>query len=264
MRRALLKAWRFWACNCDRCGGVHETHLCPLFMQPCEDHPDAELRAGQPGSMPKEAPCAQAPSWSPPGCNTDTSGPGKAGGPGSGRNCVGVHSRQESRRATWPHGRSNIRTCSKERGKPHEGSVFLGFGQAEPGNATGPDNGSTGRSDQKSCRTTPPQPRSMGGCGGRPEHGGTSSDSRRYPNAASDSPPRPCHPGAGALEVLDLRPRFSDQELRAAYKRAVLQWHPDRPVWHGCSAEEVRQATDMFRRVKDAYDLLSKKPSFIN
>jgi molecular chaperone DnaJ len=71
--------------------------------------------------------------------------------------------------------------------------------------------------------------------------------------------PKPCTANATPLEVLNLPKNFTDQDLRSAYKKAVLVWHPDRPVWQNASQEERQAATDMFRRVKEAYDMLCAK-----
>lgn len=62
-----------------------------------------------------------------------------------------------------------------------------------------------------------------------------------------------------AAELLGLSPGFSPDDVRAAYKRAAMKWHPDRPNWRTASKAEVRHATEMFQKCKDAYDLLVGK-----
>merc|ERR1712224_564604 len=73
--------------------------------------------------------------------------------------------------------------------------------------------------------------------------------------------PKPCSASATPLQLLNLQIGFSEQDLRAAFKKAVLIWHPDRPVWQGSSEKDLQDATDMFRRVKQAYEVLSTKNS---
>lgn len=66
---------------------------------------------------------------------------------------------------------------------------------------------------------------------------------------------------AKALELLELRPDFTPEDLRAAYKKAAMKWHPDRPAWRAAGEEEMKKATEMFQQIKDAYDYLSGKPA---
>lgn len=56
------------------------------------------------------------------------------------------------------------------------------------------------------------------------------------------------------LQALGLPPDSNPtpEELRAAYKRAALQWHPDRPHNH----ERVEEAAAKFRQAKEAYEVL--------
>jgi len=63
-----------------------------------------------------------------------------------------------------------------------------------------------------------------------------------------------------AAELLGLKQNFGHEELRAAYKQAAMRWHPDRPAWRSAGEAEARHATEMFQKVKEAYDLLSGKP----
>eukprot|EP00928_Gymnodinium_smaydae_P020558 TRINITY_DN17945_c0_g1_i1.p1 TRINITY_DN17945_c0_g1~~TRINITY_DN17945_c0_g1_i1.p1 ORF type:complete len:832 (-),score=115.70 TRINITY_DN17945_c0_g1_i1:438-2933(-) len=90
--------------------------------------------------------------------------------------------------------------------------------------------------------------RGGGGEGGRREE-------RRSPAQAAGSSTE-----AAALELLGLQAGFSPEELRSAYKKAAMKWHPDRPAWRTAGEEEVKRATETFQRVKDAYDYLSGKP----
>mmetsp|Transcript_46705 Transcript_46705/g.82844 ORF Transcript_46705/g.82844 Transcript_46705/m.82844 type:complete len:326 (-) Transcript_46705:109-1086(-) len=94
--------------------------------------------------------------------------------------------------------------------------------------------------------------------------GGGASGARSSAGSASGSRAGSGGSGGGqssSLELLGLRPGFTDEELRAAYKKAAMKWHPDRPAWRAAGEAEVRHATEMFQKVKDAYDLLSGKPS---
>jgi len=80
-------------------------------------------------------------------------------------------------------------------------------------------------------------------------------------NSPSPPPPRPPVSNAGmtraaALECLGLNAAGKDltmDELRRAYKKGALRWHPDRQQNHG-KEEEAKQR---FQDVRRAYELLS-------
>lgn len=94
--------------------------------------------------------------------------------------------------------------------------------------------------------------------------GGTTSSSVPKTKPPSAPPPRAAAPSGEKLspmQLLELRSGFTDEELRAAYKRAAMRWHPDRPAWRAAGEEELRHATEMFQKCKEAYDILSGKPS---
>ena len=56
-----------------------------------------------------------------------------------------------------------------------------------------------------------------------------------------------------ALAVLDLAPSATATEVRAAYKRAVMQWHPDR--WATRHPIEVDAASERFTLIHNAYEV---------
>mmetsp|Transcript_51144 Transcript_51144/g.79953 ORF Transcript_51144/g.79953 Transcript_51144/m.79953 type:complete len:817 (+) Transcript_51144:58-2508(+) len=87
----------------------------------------------------------------------------------------------------------------------------------------------------------------------------TSGSSKSAPEAKPKAAPPPSRPSPGPMELLDLKPGFNDDDLRAAYKRAAMRWHPDRPAWRAAGEAEVQHATEMFQKCKDAYDVLSGK-----
>jgi DnaJ like chaperone protein len=63
-----------------------------------------------------------------------------------------------------------------------------------------------------------------------------------------------------AYEVLELSPACTDDEIKKAYRRMGMKYHPDKVNSLG---EDVKQsATEKFRKVKDAYDHLKKERGF--
>ncbi|CAM9885116.1 unnamed protein product [Lampetra planeri] len=52
-------------------------------------------------------------------------------------------------------------------------------------------------------------------------------------------------------EVLGAARNASDEELKKAYRRLALQWHPDK------NADNVEEATETFKLIQAAYDVLS-------
>lgn len=62
-------------------------------------------------------------------------------------------------------------------------------------------------------------------------------------------------------QVLQLSRNCAEVEIKQAYKRLSLQWHPDK--WSSFSEEEQRRATEMFQRVGEAKSvLLESRQSF--
>nr|QEG03123.1 chaperone protein DnaJ isoform X4 [Cymbidium ensifolium] len=56
--------------------------------------------------------------------------------------------------------------------------------------------------------------------------------------------------------VLGLKKECSDAELRNAYKKLALRWHPDRCSATGTS-EFVKEAKEKFQAIQEAYSILS-------
>lgn len=57
-----------------------------------------------------------------------------------------------------------------------------------------------------------------------------------------------------AYNVLELEPGASQDEIKKAYRRMAMKYHPDKVSTLG--EEAKAQATERFRKVKEAYDLL--------
>merc|ERR1711904_254894 len=67
-------------------------------------------------------------------------------------------------------------------------------------------------------------------------------------------PPRPARPTSreAYLELLGFAPDADPgaEELKKAYRKMAMQWHPDRPH----NRERSAEATEMFQAAKEAYD----------
>ena len=55
--------------------------------------------------------------------------------------------------------------------------------------------------------------------------------------------------------VLGVPPGATDSEIKAAYRKAAMRWHPDRNTASGPEAAAI--AERQFKAVNDAYDYLS-------
>ena len=64
-----------------------------------------------------------------------------------------------------------------------------------------------------------------------------------------------------ALNALDLSPDASQAEIKKAYRKLVNQFHPDKLVGQGMPPELVKAATERFRKIQTAYELLQRYSS---
>jgi DnaJ-class molecular chaperone len=62
---------------------------------------------------------------------------------------------------------------------------------------------------------------------------------------------------AQALKVFGLKASASPEEIRSAYKKLVLRWHPDRHQ----DEESKAAAAEKFLRVQAAYEVLNSGSS---
>ena len=91
--------------------------------------------------------------------------------------------------------------------------------------------------------------RSSGNAGGSSGSGGYGGNG--YPfqdnSAAVDS----------AYRTLGVTPDASDSEVKSAYKRLALRFHPDR--YASAGREEQHSAEEQFKKVNEAYQVIKKK-----
>ncbi|KAM3194581.1 hypothetical protein ACQJBY_070940 [Aegilops geniculata] len=67
---------------------------------------------------------------------------------------------------------------------------------------------------------------------------------------------QPCGADADLYAVLGLKKECSDADLRLAYRRLAMAWHPDRCSASGSSAR-VEEAKERFQEIQSAYSVLS-------
>jgi len=243
-------------CTCNRCGGAHGTLECPHFVQSAEHDPDAQLRA--------EATCR-----------------------GSTPNAALYTPREESEPA-WVEAMVEA-ILKKFQSEQPTAACRSELVQCQPAHQQIP-HGDTGLLSPKDCnfraskfrkkmqemldvgnvgcdqdmpeQTQSSEPGNCQSCDAKAfEFDSAKRCNVLYSHAQSMCRPQPCSASATPLQILGLQVGFSEQDLRAAYKRAVLLWHPDRPVWQGSSQTQLQDAADMFRRIKEAYESLCKKDS---
>lgn len=65
-------------------------------------------------------------------------------------------------------------------------------------------------------------------------------------------------------QVLELQNNASDEEVKKAYKKMAVKYHPDKHA--NSSEQEKKEAEENFKKIADAYDVLTNKekhmPSF--
>jgi DnaJ like chaperone protein len=60
-----------------------------------------------------------------------------------------------------------------------------------------------------------------------------------------------------AYQVLELSPDCSNEDIKKAYRRMAMKYHPDKVATMG---EEIRQqATEKFRAINEAYEHIKKQ-----
>lgn len=65
---------------------------------------------------------------------------------------------------------------------------------------------------------------------------------------------------SAAYAILEVDPKASDDEVRKAYRRMAMKYHPDKVAAMG--EEFQKAATEKFRKVQEAYELIRKERGF--
>jgi DnaJ like chaperone protein len=74
--------------------------------------------------------------------------------------------------------------------------------------------------------------------------------SRRYGGASTSE---------GAYTVLGLTSKASDDEVKKAYRKMSIEYHPDTVQAKGLPDDFVQVATKKFREIQDAYDTIKRE-----
>lgn len=64
----------------------------------------------------------------------------------------------------------------------------------------------------------------------------------------------PIHPQSNAHQILGVSPSASQAEIRSAYRKLTLQYHPDRNTHR--SAAEQKDIAETYRQIKEAFEAL--------
>jgi len=65
------------------------------------------------------------------------------------------------------------------------------------------------------------------------------------------------------LSILELESNASPEEIKKAYKKMALKYHPDRQE-QSLSEQEKKQAEEKFKQISEAYELLMNPEKFNN
>jgi DnaJ like chaperone protein len=60
-----------------------------------------------------------------------------------------------------------------------------------------------------------------------------------------------------AYSILEVDPKASDDDVKKAYRRMAMKYHPDKVS--GMGEEFQKAATDKFRKVQEAYEAIKRK-----
>ena len=118
------------------------------------------------------------------------------------------------------------------------------FDSDDPRRSSGNAGGSSGR---------------YGGYRGYGGYGGNGGSSRGYGGYGGNGYPFQDNYAAvaSAYRTLGVTPDASDSEVKSAYKRLALRFHPDR--YASAGREEQHSAEEQFKKVNEAYQVIKKK-----
>ena len=83
----------------------------------------------------------------------------------------------------------------------------------------------------------------------------SSSSYQQYRQRRAEPPPQPDDP----YQILGLTPRATPEEIKKAYRKLIVEHHPDKLVAAGMAPEFVHIATEKIKRINAAYEKIARE-----